>query len=73
MRTTLDIDPRVLAAARVKAAAESTSIGRAVSELALNGMAGQPVVLTKGFPVFPAVEGHVITDELVAAHRDDVA
>ena len=37
MRTTLDLDTRVLAAARALADQERTSLGAAVSELASNG------------------------------------
>jgi hypothetical protein len=71
MRTTLDIDDRVMAAARVKAAADGTSLGRAVSDLALAGLEG--AVGRRGrFPVlFPAVAGHVITSELVLEHAED--
>lgn len=69
MRTTLDIDERALAAARAKAAAEGTSIGRALSDLALRPNAVTPVI--DGLPVFDAPEGHVITDELVDTYRDD--
>jgi len=69
MRTTLEIDDRVLAAARAKATADGTSIGRALSEIALRGM--EPPPRAPGFPTFAPVAGHVITDELVAEHRDD--
>lgn len=69
MRTTLDIDPRVLAAARSRVnAGLSKSIGEAVSELALEGLAAdapdQPI--ENGLVLLPAVPGHVITDEMVA-------
>lgn len=76
MRTTLDIDDRVLAAARSKARHERVSIGRAVSDLALAGLSpsGGPEALAttrNGFPVFVSPRGHVLTDDLVARHRDD--
>lgn len=72
MRTTLDLDPDVLGAARAKAKAENISLGRAVSELALAGLKGaRPRVGASGFPVLSGVPEHVITDELAAAHRDD--
>ena len=73
MRTTLDIDERVLAAARSKARHEGISLGRAVSALALDGLRPPPdeTRYRNGFPQFESVPGHVITDELVARYRDD--
>ena len=70
MRTTLDIEERALVAARAKAAAERVSLGRAVSELILSSVEGGSA-RPEGFPMFGPVTGHVITDELVAAFRDD--
>ncbi|WP_298441104.1 hypothetical protein [Gordonia sp. (in: high G+C Gram-positive bacteria)] len=57
MRTTLDIDPAVLSAARAKASAEHISLGKAVSELALAGLAapGSPRSSPSGFPVLAGV------------------
>lgn len=40
MRTTLEIDDRVLAVARERARREGVSLGRAVSDLALRGAGG---------------------------------
>ncbi len=73
MRTTLDLDPAVLSAARAKAKAERISLGAAVSRLALMGLTASRTthVTASGFPVLPGVPGHPITDELVASHRDD--
>ncbi len=73
MRTTLDLDPAVLSVARAKAKADGTSIGRAVSELALAGVAASQAARRgpSGFPVMSGAAGHVVTDEMVAAHRDD--
>ena len=66
MRTTLDLDDRVLAAARSRSRARGISIGKAVSELALDGIQAQAqVTVTGGFPMLPPVPGHVITDEMV--------
>jgi len=70
MRTTLDLDDRVLAVARAKAASEKTSLGRAVSDLVLDGLLQTPAI-SEGFPTFAPVPGHVITDELVAQYRDE--
>ncbi|SJM63698.1 hypothetical protein [Gulosibacter sp. 10] len=73
MRTTLDLDPAVLSAARAKAKAEGISLGRAVSELALSGLKRprSERASASGFPVLPGVEGHPVTDELVVSYRDD--
>lgn len=67
MRTTLDIDERVLAAARGRVhAGESPSIGAAVSELALAGLSDRmDVRYANGLIFAPAVPGHVITNEMV--------
>ena len=69
MRTTLDLDERALVAAKAKAAADGTSLGRAVSALIEEALSSHETPV--GFPMFPATDAHVITDELVAAHRDD--
>lgn len=75
MRTTLDIDEVVLAAARAKARAESISVGRALSDIALTALRAPAQADlgrgASGFPLLPSVPGHVITNELVARHRDD--
>ena len=73
VRTTLEIDDRVLRAARTLAAQHGYSLGRAVSELAIRGMSGsRGEVRSSGFPLLPrSAVGHVITDELVAEHLDD--
>ena len=53
MRTTLDLDDEVLAAARRIAAARSKSLGHVVSELARRGLETRPKTTTRrGFPVF---------------------
>ena len=72
MRTTLEIDDAVLAAARALAAQTGVSLGAAVSELARRGLQGPALTGSRsGFPVFDETPGHRITDELVAGHRDD--
>lgn len=73
MRTTIDIDPAVLSAARAKAKAERISLGRAISALALAGLQvrATPQAGSSGFPVLPGVPAHPVTDDLVAAYRDD--
>lgn len=71
MRTTVDLDDTVLAAARAKARAERVSLGRAISDLALRGLAPQHGPDHGDFPTFETAPGHVITDDLVAQFRDD--
>ncbi|MFT4164172.1 MAG: antitoxin [Microlunatus sp.] len=72
MRTTLEIDDSVLAAARVLAGQRGISLGAAVSEYARRGLQAVGTTTRSGFPVFgPVAGGHMITDELVAEHRDD--
>lgn len=72
MRTTLDLDDAVLAAARALARDESISLGAAVSRLALRGLQAMTVATTtrQGFPVLPASGGPPITLELVNRYRD---
>ncbi|WP_448808748.1 hypothetical protein [Agromyces bauzanensis] len=79
MRTTLELDDRMLRAARSLAEQRGISLGAAVSELALRGLAagaagapGQRGPAPEGFPLLAVGPAdHVITDELVAEYRDD--
>jgi len=73
MRTTLELDDAVLAAARVLAAQRGISLGAAVSEYAKRGLRAHRATGSRnGLPVFAsAPNGHLITDDLVAEHRDD--
>lgn len=78
MRTTLEIDDAVLAAARAMADAEKMSLGAAVSALARRGLAlpadprGARIdVAYSEFPVLMGDPDHLVTPDIVAAHRDD--
>ncbi len=72
MRTTLDIDEAVLSAARAKARADGTSVGRALSDIAREALHHSPAVSADfGFPVLHGVPGHEVTDEMVADALDD--
>ena len=74
MRTTLDIDPDVLAAARQIAATLSQSIGQVISELARRGLEPRPSITTRpgGFPVFKVNPGaRPLTLEDVLRSEDD--
>ncbi|MFD4422105.1 hypothetical protein ACFWN7_11460 [Agromyces sp. NPDC058484] len=71
MRTTLDLDPAVLRAARALADQRGLTLGSAVSELALRGLRAEATQIDEGFPLLPRfVADHVVTDDLVALHRD---
>ena len=71
MRTTIDIEDRALTIIRGYATAEHCSLGQAVSRLIMRQEA--PGVAPEGFPVFPGVPEHTITNELIARYRDDDA
>lgn len=62
MRTTLDLDPAALEAARQLAAHRTQSLGRVISELILDGLrarseSARSLALKNGFPVVPAEPG----------------
>ena len=71
MRTTLDLDPVVLSAARARAKAERISLGRAVADLALAGLTAPQSSPADGFPVLTGNPEHLVTDELAATYGDD--
>lgn len=73
MRTTLDLDDDVLAAARNLAKAANQSLGKVLSELARKGLAPREVGDTdRGFPVFRVADGSPpITLDLVRRAEDD--
>lgn len=76
MRTTLDLDESVLAAARSLASARHISLGAAVSELARRGLAGDTpnvhsdVVHSGPFQVLVGDPEHMVTPDLVNQFRD---
>lgn len=66
MRTTLQVDDDVLAAARVMADEQDISIGAALSALARRGLRPRPAVEANGLPVFAIDEdAPPITPEMV--------
>lgn len=75
MRTTLDLDDRVLASARTLAQEKGISLGSAVSELALRGlrpMRASSTGQTSPFPTFPDVaEADPVTPEMVRDALDE--
>jgi hypothetical protein len=77
MRTTLDLDDTVLAAARSLAHVRGCSLGQAVSELVMRGLhasecrAQWPIDFSYSpFPVLTGDAGSVVTIEKVAGLRD---
>lgn len=75
VRTTLDLDERVLVAARAQARERGITMGTAISELALSGLAAEEPTekpTLHGLVLLPQTSGHIITDEMVAdALADD--
>ncbi len=72
MRTTLDIDEDVLAAARELAAGERRSLGSIVSELARRGLTPAQVEVDGDLPVIRVPAGlPPITPEMVRRALDD--
>lgn len=72
MRTTLDIDDAVLAAAQRWAHERRIPLRAEVSELTRRGLATPEVESRSGFPIFPPPSPPTVTDEIVAQYRDDV-
>ena len=73
MRTTLDLDDRVLASARTLAQEKGISLGSAVSELALRGLRPlNATATTSPFPTFPdAPDADPVTPEMVRDAMDE--
>lgn len=75
MRTTLNLDERAAVAARARARHRRISLGEAVSELVLAGLAAEdgarPEPHPAGLTLLPSAEGHVLTTEMVAEALDE--
>lgn len=77
MRTTLDIEADVLAAAKEIARQQRVGIGKVISQLVRNaltasadvGHIADPVAAITGFDPFPS-RGVIVTDELIDRLRD---
>ncbi|MEP7294580.1 MAG: CopG family transcriptional regulator [Burkholderiales bacterium] len=78
MRTTLEIDDDLLAAAKELARREGATAGQIVSRLLRSSLTGAPASAPRrsrakaiaGFVPFPAKAGVVVTNEQVDALRD---
>ena len=74
MRTTLNLDPEILAAARRLAAAREESIGEVISQLARKGLAADTRAIAKhGFPVFEVARdaAPITPEDVQRAHEDE--
>lgn len=72
MRTTLDLDDDVMAAARELAAEERRSLGAVISELARRGLTPARVEVQDGLPVIRVPAGSPpITPEMVKRALDE--
>jgi hypothetical protein len=73
VRTTLDLSPTALEAARQLAAHRAQSLGTVISELILKGLrADAPPASKAGFPVFAGSAGKTITLDDVKAAEDEL-
>jgi hypothetical protein len=81
MRTTLDIDDDVLAAARDLARAEDRTMGEVISDLArraltqpqYGGMAEAPAsFMAHDWPMFPSRSGPLVSSEQVRRIQDEI-
>lgn len=72
MRTTLNLDDDVVAAGRELAAAQRTSLGSVISELARRGLTPARVAAENGLPVVRVPAGTpAITPEMVRRALDE--
>ena len=80
MRTTLDIDDEVLAAAKERARRENTTVGKVVSYLARQALTGDAFTspaakdrgkLRSGFRPFPSRRGDSHNETIDALHDGD--
>jgi hypothetical protein len=72
MRTTLDIDDDVLAAAEKLAADRKTTVDQVISDLVWNELARAHLIVRNGFPLLPK-RGGVVTPELIEKLLEDMA
>ena len=70
MRTTLDLDADIIAAARSIAAARKQSMGKVVSDLVRQSLAVKVKKTVSGVPTLPR-RGVIVTDELIDKLREE--
>ena len=71
MRTTLDLDDDVLAAARSIAAARNQTMGKVVSDLVRQSLATKIKQRPSGIPLLPRRPGVIVTTELIDKLREE--
>lgn len=71
MRTTLDLDDDILAAARSIAAARKETMGKVVSDLVRQSLAAKLKKSPTGLPLLPRRPGVVVTQELIDRLREE--
>jgi len=73
MRTTLDLDADVLAAAKALAAHQGRTAGQVLSELARKGLASERPKqrVRNGVPLLPSESGRIVTPQMVEAALDE--
>lgn len=82
MRTTLDIDDDILAAAKDLAKVERKTMGEIISELARKGLtapaptglaeAAQTPFLLDDWPMFPRRDGGIVTTDLIRRIEEEI-
>jgi hypothetical protein len=71
VRTTLDLDDDVLAAARSIAAARKQTMGKVVSDLMRQSLATKLKKGRSGVPLLPLRPGIIVTNELIDKLREE--
>jgi hypothetical protein len=71
VRTTLDLDDDVLAAARSIAAARKQTMGKVVSDLIRQSLSGKLKKTPSGVPLLPHRPGVIVTQELIDKLREE--
>ena len=71
VRTTLDLDDDVLAAARSIAAARKQTMGKVVSDLVRQSLVTKLKRAPGGLPLLPFRPGVIVTNELLDKLRED--
>jgi hypothetical protein len=71
MRTTLDLDDDVLAAARSIAAARKQTMGKVVSDLVRQSLASKLKKSPSGLPLLPLRPGVIVTNEIIDKLREE--
>jgi hypothetical protein len=73
MRTTLDLDEDVLAAAKALGQLQRKTAGQVISELARRGLDANRTAarIRNGVPLLPTVPGRIVTPQMVEAALDE--